>query len=57
MNGNVLNATGNLRMSYVIAGIASLVVVVIVLFINEHQYNRDFMTESEAEALTKELER
>ena len=57
VNGNVLNATGSLRMSYVIAAIASLVVVVIVLFINEHQYNRDFMTEKEAEALTEELMR
>ena len=43
-------------MSYVIAGIASLLVVVLVLFINEHQYNRDFMTEEEAEAFTKKLE-
>ncbi len=56
VNGNVLNATGSLRMSYVIAGIASLLVVVLVLFINEHQYNRDFMTEEEAEAFTKKLE-
>lgn len=57
VNGNVLNATGNLRMSYVIAAIASIVVVIIVLFINEHEYNRDFMTEAEAEKFTKELER
>lgn len=57
VNGNVLNATGNLRMSYVIAAIASIVVVIIVLFINEHQYNRDFMTECEAEAFTKELQK
>lgn len=56
VNGNVLNATGSLRMSYVIAGIASLLVVVLVLFIKEHQYNRDFMTEAEAEAFTKKLE-
>ena len=55
VNGTVLNATGNLRMSYMIAAIASIVVVVIVLFINEHEYNRDFMTEQEAEKLTKEL--
>ena len=48
VNGNVLNATGSLRMSYVIAAAASLVVVVIVLFINEHEYNRDFMTEEQA---------
>lgn len=57
VNGNVLNATGNLRMSYVIAAIASIVVVIIVLFINEHEYNRDFMTEAEAEKFTKELKR
>ena len=44
-------------MSYVIAAIASIVVVIIVFFINEHQYNRDFMTESEAEAFTKELQK
>lgn len=55
VNGNVLNATGNLRMSYVIASIASIIVVIIVLFINEHEYNRDFMTEAEAEAFTREL--
>lgn len=55
VNGNVLNATGNLRMSYVIAAIASLAVVVLVLFINEHEYNRDFMTEEQAERLTNEL--
>ena len=36
VNGNVLNATGSLRMSYVIAAIASLIVVVIVVFIKEH---------------------
>ncbi len=57
VNGNVLNATGNLRMSYVIAAIASIVVVIIVLFINEHEYNRDFITEAEAEKFTKELKR
>jgi sugar phosphate permease len=57
VNGNVLNATGNLRMSYIIAAVAALVVVVIVLFINEHQYNRDFMTEAEAEKFTEELMR
>lgn len=56
VNGTVLNLTGSLRMSYVAAAVASLVVVVVVLFINEHKYNRDFMTESEAEALTKELQ-
>ena len=55
VNGSVLNATGSLRMSYVIAAIASIVVVVIVLFINEHEYNRDFMTEQEAEKFTAEL--
>ena len=55
VNGNVLNATGSLRMSYVIAAIASIVVVVIVLFINEHEYNRDYMTEEQAEKFTKEL--
>lgn len=54
VNGNVLNATGSLRMSYVIAAAASLVVVVIVLFINEHEYNRDFMTEEQAGKLTAE---
>jgi sugar phosphate permease len=57
VNGNVLNATGSLRMSYIIAAVAALVVVVIVLFINEHQYNRDFMTEAEAEKFTEELMR
>lgn len=57
VNGNVLNATGSLRMSYVIAAAASLVVVVIVLFINEHEYNRDFMTEEQAERLTAELKK
>lgn len=57
VNGNVLNATGSLRMSYVIAAAASLIVVVIVLFINEHEYNRDFMTEEQAERLTAELKR
>ncbi|MCD8148896.1 MAG: MFS transporter [Clostridiales bacterium] len=55
VNGNVLNATGSLRMSYVIAAVASLIVVVIVLFINEHEYNRDYMSEQEAEAFTKKL--
>lgn len=55
VNGNVLNATGSLRMSYVIAAIASLIVVVIVVFIKEHEYNRDFMTEEQAEAFTKQL--
>ncbi|MCU6761178.1 Inner membrane protein yhjX [uncultured Roseburia sp.] len=55
VNGNVLNATGSLRMSYVIAAIASVGVVILVLFINEHEYNRDFMTEEQAEALTKQL--
>ena len=56
VNGTVLNATGSLRMSYVIAAVAAIVVVILVLFINEHKYNRDFMTEAEAEAFTKELE-
>ena len=56
VNGNVLNATGSLRMSYVIAAIGALVVVVIVLFINEHEFNRDYMTEEEALAFTRELE-
>ena len=55
VNGNVLNATGSLRISYVIAAIASLIVVVIVVFIKEHEYNRDFMTEEQAEAFTKQL--
>lgn len=56
VNGTVLNATGSLRMSYVIAAIAAIIVVVIVCFIDEHKYNRDFMTEEEAEAFTKQLE-
>ncbi len=56
VNGTVLNATGSLRLSYVIAAIASIIVVVIVCFIDEHKYNRDFMTEEQAEAFTKELE-
>lgn len=55
VNGNVLNATGSLRMSYVIAGVASLLVVILVLFIQEHQYNRDYMSEEEAEAFTEKL--
>lgn len=55
VNGNVLNATGNLRLSYVIAAVAALVVVVIVCFINEHEYNRDYMTEEQAEKFTAEL--
>ena len=55
VNGNVLNATGSLRMSYVIAAIASIVVVIIVCFINEHEYNRDFMTEAQAEEFTRQL--
>lgn len=29
--------------------------VVVVIFIKEHEYNRDFMTEQEIEKLTKEL--
>lgn len=57
VNGTVLNATGNLRMSYVIAAAASIVVVVIVCFIKEHEYNRDFMTAEEAEKFTAELMR
>lgn len=57
VNGNVLNATGSLRMSYVIAAAASLIEVVIVLLINEHEYNRDFMTEAEAERFTAELKK
>lgn len=56
VNGNVLNATGSLRMSYVIAAVASLLVVVLVLFINEHQFNRDYMSTEEAEAFTRQLE-
>ncbi|MDO4733862.1 MAG: MFS transporter [Lachnospiraceae bacterium] len=55
VNGTVLNATGNLRLSYVIAAAASIVVVIIVCFIKEHEYNRDFMTEEDAERLTQEL--
>ncbi len=55
VNGTVLNRTGSLRMSYVIAAMAALAVVVIVLFIKEHEYNRDFMTEEEAERFTREL--
>ncbi len=55
VNGTVLNATGSLRMSYVIAAIASIVVVVITAFIKEHKYNRDFMTEKEAEEFTAKL--
>ena len=55
VNGNVLNATGSLRMSYIIAAIASVVVVILVLFIKEHEYNRDFMTKEEAEVFTAEL--
>ncbi len=57
VNGTVLNKTGSLRMSYVIAAIASIVVVVLVLFIDEHKYNRDFMSEADAERFTQELER
>lgn len=55
VNGTVLNHTGSLRMSYVIAAIAALVVVVLVLFVNEHKYNRDFMTKEELEQFDKEL--
>lgn len=55
VNGTVLNATGNLRLSYIIAAAASIVVVIIVCFIKEHEYNRDFMTEEEAEKFTQEL--
>lgn len=54
-DGNVLNATGRLRMSYVIAAVASLAVVVIVLFIDEHKYNRDFMTRVQIKELEKEM--
>ncbi|MBR3243240.1 MAG: MFS transporter [Parasporobacterium sp.] len=55
VNGTVLNATGNLRLSYIIAAAASIVVVIIVCFIKEHEYNRDFMTEEEAEKFTQAL--
>lgn len=55
VNGNVLNKTGSLRLSYIIAAAAAIVVVIIVLFIKEHEFNRDFMTEAEAEAFTKSL--
>lgn len=55
VNGNVLNATGRLRMSYVIAAVASLAVVVIVLFIDEHKYNRDYMTRVQIEEFEKEM--
>lgn len=55
VNGTVLNATGNLRLSYIIAAAASIVVVIIVCFIKEHEYNRDYMTEEEAERFTQEL--
>lgn len=57
VNGNVLNATGSLRLSYVIAAAASLAVVILVLFIDEHAYNRDFMAEAQARALDRELGR
>ncbi len=55
VNGNVLNKTGSLRLSYIIAAAAAIVVVIIVLFIKEHEFNRDFMTEEQAEAFTKSL--
>ncbi len=57
VNGSVLNATGSLRLSYVIAAAASLAVVILVLFIDEHAYNRDFMAEAQARALDRELGR
>lgn len=56
VNGTVLNSTGRLRLSYIIAAAAALIVSVIVCFIKEHEFNRDFMTEDEAEAFTKRLE-
>ena len=56
INGNVLNATGSLRYSYLIAAIAAVINVILVLFIKEHKFNRDYMTEKEAEGFTSKLE-
>ncbi len=56
INGNVLNATGSLRYSYLIAAIAAVINVILVLFIKEHKFNRDYMTEKEAEEFTSKLE-
>lgn len=56
VNGSVLNATGSLRFSYIIAAIAAIVNVLLLIFIKEHKYNRDFMSEKDAESLTKSLE-
>lgn len=42
VNGIVLNLTGNLRYAYVVfAGIAFLTII-LVMFVNEHRYNKDW---------------
>lgn len=44
VNGVVSNLTGgNLRYAYIIFGVLSIVAVVIVSFIDEHKYNKDWM--------------
>lgn len=44
VNGTVSNLTGgNLRYAYIIFAVISLLVVFIVLFINEHKFNKDWI--------------
>ena len=42
VNGFVLNYTGGLRYSYLIAAVICVINLILVCFVNEHRYNRDF---------------
>lgn len=46
INGVVQNVTGGLRWTYLIAAIICAVNIVLVCFVNEHRYNRDYQKES-----------
>lgn len=46
VNGIVLNLTGNLRYAYVVFACIAFLTIILVLFINEHRYNKDWYKEN-----------
>lgn len=50
INGTILNITGNLKFTYVAAAIICVINIILIAFVDEHKYNRDYLKE---EALHK----
>lgn len=42
INGVVLNLTGNLRYAYIVFAFVAALTIIIVMFVDEHKYNRDW---------------